>query len=231
MPRPPNYELLPQHESLMRQPYLGRHLGRSRVLVDLLCPRCKTIRTASAAETRVEMKRPNFKGFCRSCSFKAVSDGTHRWRRKKRSQTMSKLHINGYIAILADSVPMEFLPTYRAMQTCGQPVLEHRLVMAKALGRPLTSAECVDHMNGDKTDNRLENLRLYVRGKNQPGSTPGHGTYYHEWQTEKRRADLAESKLLELETQLLAFKNNQQPKSAPSHADNTHTPHNDQSVN
>ena len=37
-------------------------------------------------------------------------------------------------------------------------------------------------MDGDKQNNRIENLRIYVRGKQQPGSAPGYGTYYHEWQ-------------------------------------------------
>ena len=47
-----------------------------------------------------------------------------------------------------------------SMRSRSGYVLQHRLVVARAIGRPLSPKETVHHINGDRQDNSLENLQL-----------------------------------------------------------------------
>ncbi len=60
-------------------------------------------------------------------------------------------------------------------------VMEHRLIMAQSIGRPLLRTEVVHHINHDPTDNRLENLQLFANNaehKRHEGETGYFKEYY-----------------------------------------------------
>lgn len=58
---------------------------------------------------------------------------------------------------------------YRVIRVDGVEVMEHRVVLAQKIGRPLTDDETAHHINGIRNDNRPENLELWSsrHGKGQ----------------------------------------------------------------
>lgn len=85
--------------------------------------------------------------------FKKYGDAKHAVKVREHPEGTRRVYRSGYVEVRAPSHP-----------NAGKNgwVLEHRMVMAALIGRPLRTHETVHHRNGVKTDNRPANLELWV---------------------------------------------------------------------
>ena len=112
--------------------------------VPVKCGRCGKEHISHGLNIRKE----NFTGLCKRCV--ATGENGNAW---KGGRTIKAGYVQ--VKIYPDH------PFYKLMASTTGYVPEHRLVVAQHLGRPLSSKEVVHHKNGDKLDNRIENLELY----------------------------------------------------------------------
>jgi hypothetical protein len=167
-------------------PQIGE-IGRNKNYMKsmwMACPDC-----GHEHWVRLYKGKPQSVGRCRPCSsrinqklMERHGSNNGRW---KSGRTILQ---GGYIGI--NVTPDDFFYSM-CRKTHGHYVAEHRLVMAKHLGRCLLPWEVVHHKNGIRDDNRLENLELLPTSRQHIPSI--------KWQREINKRD---KKIAQLEARI-----------------------------
>jgi hypothetical protein len=110
---------------------------------------CYIRRRRSETKKKEEYKQKRRERYCRIRGIKSP--------RPKRKDGEGNIDVQGYKTITKKGHPNQ-------MDDRGR-IREHIFVMAEHLGRALYEEESVHHKNGDRLDNRIENLELWAKGQ------------------------------------------------------------------
>jgi len=116
----------------------------------VVCPECGKERWVEIGKTRGQ----GYSGLCRSCANSKML-ALRKWDKSPAWKGGRTVNYNGYIEIRLRSDDF-----FYSMADRRGYVKEHRLVMAKHLGRCLHCWEIIHHKNHKRDDNRFDNLQL-----------------------------------------------------------------------
>jgi hypothetical protein len=167
----------------LNRKYPGRHIF-------MPCEQCGKPRWVQLAKGHIPKGR-----ICRSCT------ASNMWGRGEENGNWQGGRIkdrHGYILVW---VPKDsfFFP-----MSVQKYIPEHRLIMAQHLGRLLQPSEIVHHKNGNKEDNRIENLEIATRGGHSLDHSKGYKDGFRKGLADGKNAQIVmlKNKIIKLEKEL-----------------------------
>uniref|UniRef100_A0A6M3JPK9 Putative homing endonuclease n=1 Tax=viral metagenome TaxID=1070528 RepID=A0A6M3JPK9_9ZZZZ len=137
---------------------------RTLRMIKVTCPDCGKVRDRIA----YQIKAPTFTGRCASCSGKQRGKEQRGMQHPNWKGGCSRTRGYKQVYIAPNSPFSKMVPKGKGV------VREHRLIMAKYLGRCLKTNEIVHHLNGIRDDNRIENLALTTRKQHEHDTLQKH---------------------------------------------------------
>ena len=155
----------PKHPTVNWEDQISRETNYGiKTQVAITCPDCKQKRYLDAPSVKSLVRKGAFTGRCTGCAHALI----HPALRKST---------DGYLLLKRRVIAPKYHWIYDRMADSAYRCPAHRLIMAVHLNCPLTRAEIVHHKDGNKLNNALSNLQLFIKGHHS-----GHGLYYQNWQ-------------------------------------------------